>query len=183
MNCRRILLILAACLPLIMISAPAPAQEAAPPPATEAELKLRQARQQLAEIQASLVEKRAQINEMRKQLESETDSVELEDLKKKIEREEADFSNLRRSFENIALGGVDLSGFTPEKQDEQINWQQELQLILKPLVQELKELTEKPRQIDKLNNRLAILENQYEATRRAVANLALPHPASPAGFG
>lgn len=171
MNCRRIFLILAVWLSLAVIGAPATAQEAVPPPATEEELKLRQARQQLAEIQASLVEKRGQINEMRKQLESETDSVELEDLKKTIEREEADFSNLRRSFENIALGGVDLSGFTPEKQDEQINWQQELQLILKPLVQELKELTEKPRQIDRLNNRLAILENQYEATRRAVANL------------
>jgi len=140
-------------------------------PVSEIDAKRLQARRQLQQIQQSLIEKRALIDRLRGQLEGETDNLERQDLQRQIDREETDLNNLRRSFENIALGGVDLSVFNPELQQEQFNWQQELQLILKPLFQKLKDLTEKPRQIERLENQLAALDNQQRIAQRALNNV------------
>jgi len=135
--------------------------------------RIQAARQQLQQIQQSLLEKRNQIAQLRIQLEAETDNTERDELQIQIDREETDLNNLRRSFENIALGGVDLSVFNPEEQSEQVNWQQELQLILRPLFQKLTDLTEKPRQIERLENHLSLLENQRRIAQRALDNVVL----------
>ncbi len=171
MNYRQTLLIIAVICPLVLLTSPGHAQEPILEPVSEVDSQLLQTRQQLEEIQKSLQDKRSQIDQLRKQLGKEKDESERRDLQWQIEREETDISNLRRSFENIALGGVDLSVFDPERQDEQFNWQQELQQILKPLFRELKELTEKPRQIERLNSQLAILDNQQRIVQRALNNV------------
>lgn len=130
-----------------------------------------QTRQQLQQIQNSMVEKRLQLDRLRGQLAGEADNVDTRDLQRLIEQEETDLTNLQRSFENIALGGLDLSVFNPEQQDAQFNWQQELQTILKPVFQKLNELTEKPRQMERLNNQLALMENQRRIAQRALTNV------------
>jgi hypothetical protein len=155
-------------------SAQAPVQEPVRelPPPQEVDTQLQQARQQLQEIQKSLQTRRSQVEQLRRQLAQETDEVERRELEQRLEREESDHANLRRSFENIALGGVDMSVFVdPATPEEEFNWQQELQLILKPLVQELKELTEKPRQMERMRSQLALLENQRRIAQRALNNL------------
>lgn len=179
MNYRQIILRLAIICPLVLLGIPVYAQDQAPVPVSESQSQvqsqpqpqLQQARQQLQDIQKSIQEKRSHIEQLRKQLASEKDDGERRDLERRIDREETDINNLRRSFENIAQGGVDLSAFDPASQDEQFNWQQELQLILKPVFQELKELTEKPRQMERLNSQLGILENQQRIAQRALNNV------------
>ena len=175
MKYRQTLLILAITCPLVIMASPGYTEdqllEPVPGQASDADSQLLQIRQQLADIQNSIQEKRAHIEQLRKQLEKEKDESERGDLQWQIEREETDISNLRRSFENIALGGVDLSAFDPASQDEQFNWQLELQQILKPLFQELKDLTEKPRQIERLKSQLDILNNQTQITQRALNNV------------
>jgi len=142
-------------------------------PASTLDARLLQARRQLQQIQQSLQDKRSQIDDLRRQMAEETDNLERQELQRQIDREETDLNNLRRSFENIALGGVDLSVFNPDQQQEQFNWQQELQLILKPLFQKLKDLTEKPRQIERLENQISVLDNQQRIAQRALNNLEL----------
>lgn len=180
MNIFRQLLVAAVLLLPIFPALPVSAQDETPVstdtpsasiPGSEAQAQLLQTRQQLEEIQKTIQEKRSLIEQQRKQLEREKDESERRELEWRIEREETDITNLRRSFENIALGGVDLSAFDPAQEDQQFNWQQELQLILKPVFQELKDLTEKPRQIERLRARLAILENQQRIAKRALTNL------------
>lgn len=157
---------------LALQTCPSFAQEHGTEPVSEAQTQqLQRVRQQLEDIQQSLQAKRTLIEQMRKQLAKETDESERRDLQWRIEQEETDLNNLRRSFENLALGGVDLSVFEPGSQDEQFNWQQELQQILKPVFQELKELTEKPRQIERLKSQLAILGNQHRIVQRALNNV------------
>ncbi len=171
MTFRQLLLIIAIAGAPVLPPGQAHAQKQAPSPPPEAPTQVQQARQQLQDIQKSIQEKRAQVEQMRKQLARETDESNRRDLEWRIEREEADISNLRRSFENIVLGGVDFSVFDPERPDEEFDWKRELQVILKPLLQELKALTEKPRQIERLNSRLAMLENQEQIAERALNNM------------
>jgi len=171
-NNRQTLLIIAVICPLVLLTSPGHALEQITEPVSGTQThQLQQTRQQLQEIQNSIQEKRASIELLRRQLKQEKGDAERRDLEWQIEREETDISNLRRSFENIAIGGVELSVFDPDQQDKQFDWQQELQQILKPVFQELKELTEKPRQIERLKSRLAILDNQQRTAQRAHGNV------------
>ncbi len=173
MNIHRLLTIIALLLPLSLAAIQARAQEQPPTEVSAAETKLQQAREQLQTIQQSLVEKRKQLDQLRSQLAKLTDAVERDELQKRISQEETDMSTLRRSFENIALGGVDSSVFDPAKQNLEFNWQQELKLILEPLFQKMKELTDKPRQIEQLKSRIVILEGKQRVVSRALENLGL----------
>jgi small-conductance mechanosensitive channel len=168
---KRSLLVVVACCALVLPGARGQVQEQAAEPASEAPSQEQQTRQQLQGIQKSIQDKRALIDQLRKQLKRETDEGERRELESRIEREDAEIGNLRRSFEDLALGGVDLSVFDPERQDEVFDWKNELQLILKPLFQELKELTENPRQIERLRVRLALLEKQQRVAKRALSNV------------
>ena len=68
--------------------------------------------------------------------------------------------NLKNSFEQLAIGGVNLSlyGLVDEPKD----WQEELALVLKPLLENLRGLTEKPRKIE--NVKRAIEEQRITIT-------------------
>lgn len=147
-------------------------ETAAPAPEiSEAEQQVLQVRQQLQEIQESLKTKRSELRAARRQLRQVTDESERVELEQRIAQEETEIDNLRQSFEDIALGGLDLTIFDTQNQDEQFNWQQELQVVLKPLFQQLRQLTEKPRQIERLNGEIALLSNQLRTCRRALDNM------------
>lgn len=167
----RALPIIAVICPLVLLTIPGHAQEQIPEPAPAPQTQLQQTRQQLQDIQKSIQDKRTLVEQMRKELKKETDEGERRELEWRIEREETDVGNMRQSFEDLALGGVDLSVFDPQRQDEPFNWQQELQQILKPVFQELKELTEKPRQIERLKIRLSTLDNQQRIAQKALGNV------------
>ena len=153
--------------------APAPeATEPAPEPVVEEAIDpLTVVREQLQEIQESIQTKRSELRESRRQLKKVTDETERQDLEQHITQEEDDLRKLRQSFENIALGGLDLGIFDTGNQDEKFDWQQELQVVLKPLFQQLRQLTEKPRQIERLNSQLAMIGSQIRISQRAVENI------------
>ena len=150
----------------------APAPEEAAVEETEADRQLTQVRQQLQEIQASLNAKRSELRAARRQLRQVTDESERTELEQRIVQEEVEIDNLRGSFENIALGGLDLSVFDAEGQEERFDWQQELQVVLKPVFQQLRQLTEKPRQIERLNGQVSILTDQIRICQRALENVS-----------
>jgi hypothetical protein len=49
---------------------------------------------------------------------------------------------LEKTFEQIVIGGVDLSLFGIE--DEPFDWREELITVVKPVIENVKSLTEKP---------------------------------------
>ena len=177
MNYRLIFPVLAFIWPLLFPAGLSYAQEQVPEPVateivvTEIDANIISVRQQLQEIQVSIQTKRKELSQLRKQLKNTTDELERKELDAGITRQEEDIKSLRRSFEDIALGGLDLSVFDPQQQNEQFNWQQELQVILKPLFQSLKQITEKPRQIERLNSQIVMLDAQIRISQRALANV------------
>jgi small-conductance mechanosensitive channel len=153
-------------------AAAAPEAAAPAPEISAAEQQVLQVRQQLQEIQASLKAKRSELRAARRQLKQVTDESERVELEQRIAQEEDEIDNLRESFENIALGGLDLSVFEAESQTERFDWQQELQVVLKPVFQQLRQLTEKPRQIERLNGQISLLTDQIRISQRALENIS-----------
>lgn len=140
-------------------------------PTAEEHAQLQQSRQQLQEIQRSLLDKRAQLEQLRGELERTEAETERQELQEQIAQQEADLNSLRQAFENIALGGIDTGVFNQTAQDEAFNWQNELQQILRPLFDELKDLTEKPRAIERLRSQLTVLDEQQRVAERALDSL------------
>lgn len=140
-------------------------------PTAEERAQLQQSRQQLQDIQQSLLDKRTQLEQLRGELEQAVNETEGQELQEQITQLEADLINLRQAFENIALGGIDTGTFSQSDQEQEFNWQNELQQILKPLFEELKDLTEKPRAVERLRSQLTVLNEQQRVAERALANL------------
>ncbi len=93
------------------------------------------------------------------------------DLRKQAEAISADIEQLRYTLENIAIGGLDTSLFEVEKESEKSNWQEDIALIAEPVIDSLKELTEKPRKLAELKETIERHEEEIIATQKALANL------------
>lgn len=124
----------------------------------------------LANIQQSIDSKRNSIRELREQLKKLDDSSEKQEVEIKIGRIKNEILGLQQSFEHIALGSINRSIFN-EQPEQQINWQDELEQISRPLLSSLKQLTAKPRQIDSLRREIERQETQIKVIDKALESL------------
>lgn len=101
---------------------------------------------------------------------AEKEPIETE-LKSLLSRREV----LRVDFESIATG-IDPSAYE-QASPAKFELREELDKLLRPLVEELKELTEKPREIEELRSELSTWRRRRETAGTALSNLAtLPVP-------
>ena len=138
--------------------------------AVAAETKLLNTVDSLAIIQKSIEAKQEQVRELREKLKKPEDSTEKQEIEQKITRLKLDITSLQASFENLALGGINRS-ILNEQPDQQINWQEELEQISRPLLSSLKELTAKPRQVDSLNRDIERLQDQIRVIDKALESI------------
>jgi len=138
--------------------------------AVAAETKLLNTVDSLAIIQKSIEAKQEQVRELRERLKKPEDDSEKQELEQKIARVKSDITSLHVSFEHLALGGINRS-ILNEQPDQQINWQDELEQISRPLLSTLKELTAKPRQVDSLNRDIERLQDQIKVIDKALESI------------
>ena len=86
-----------------------------------------------------------------------------------MEELNSEITLLRETFEQIAIGGVDLSVFGVE--DSQFDWREELVTIVKPLLENVKDLTEKPRKIENLRRIIGEKQAAIAASDEALASV------------
>jgi DNA repair exonuclease SbcCD ATPase subunit len=106
---------------------------------------------QLSAIVQSLQEKRKQRKALRKQLAKTVEEDEKKDLQQEIDELKTDIKQLNHSFEQLIIGGLDLDPFS-DVPEQPFDWKEELILSTKPIIDALKDFTEKPRKIEKLRN-------------------------------
>jgi small-conductance mechanosensitive channel len=126
----------------------------------------------LVNIQQSIDLKRSAVRDIKKQLKTLEDTADRQEFEQKIERIKNEIAGLQVSFEQIVLGGINLSILT-DQPEEQINWQDEVEKIVRPLLSMLKELTARPRQIDRLRREIEMREDQLRAIEKALESIRL----------
>ena len=124
----------------------------------------------LASIQQSIELKRNTISGIKEQLKLTKDGSERLELEQKIERIKTEIANLHLSFEQVALGGINL-GLLSQQPEQKINWQDELEQISRPILSTLKRFTERPRQLDNLRIEIERLENQLKEIHKATKSI------------
>lgn len=95
-----------------------------------------------------------------------------EEIKQLVSRREV----LRSDFESIATG-IDPSEYDQAATVE-FDLGEEIQSLVRPIVDELKEFTKKPREIEQYRSELAIWRKRLATTDAAIANLELLPPAA-----
>lgn len=105
----------------------------------------------------------------RRQLES-TDEVEKEGLQAKILSLIEKKAELESDFESIATG-VDPAAYNAEIGEEFV-LSREVDVLLEPLIGELKELTEKPREIEQLRSDLDTWEKRQQTAAEALTRIS-----------
>ena len=90
-------------------------------------------------------------------------------LEQKIDQLNSRFKSLDRDFENISAG-IDIALFeeTPKKE---FDIKSEVLELVSPLINELKGMTERPRQIDRLRKEINTLESRQEITQNSTKNI------------
>lgn len=92
------------------------------------------------------------------------------DLDAEIERTKQELDDLRQQFLELATNDFNISRYDEQPQFD-INWQEDLIQVIYPLLRELKDLTEKPRAIERLNAELAFYREHAEDMKKALAHL------------
>ena len=124
----------------------------------------------LLTIKQALEEKRARVRELIEQ-HGNADEVDREKIGGQITALRETIAELTRSFESIAVSGASLRSLQDEPQP-QLSWHDELMQIARPVLNSLKEATEKPRRIEELRREIELFQQQSTVTRKAIESLA-----------
>ena len=135
-----------------------------------AETQHAQALRKLLAIREALEEKRELVRNLLDQLQ-DADETDREEINERIASLRETIDELTRSFENIAVSGANLRNLS-DTSDGKLDWRDELLQITQPLLNSLKEATEKPRRIEELRSTISLYEQQLEMARKATASIA-----------
>lgn len=105
-----------------------------------------------------------------RQLKRTTDGQVAQQIKMQRESLQQRRRDLQISFEELASGGLSTFALDAPAAPE-FNWQREVEEVVRPLLDELKRLTERPRTMERLRSEQALYENRLQVANTALARL------------
>jgi len=117
--------------------------------------------------------KREQVRELLEQLNT-ADEAANNEIRNQLSELRQSIDELSNSFEYFAVNGVNLRGLN-EADKPELNWRDELVQIARPLLDSLKEATEKPRKIEELRRSIQQFERQLILVRKGQNSIDLLH--------
>lgn len=165
---------IAASLALIVSVPPVQAQTAAavtPPAVAETVIELKPDLQERLRLAVdSLERQQRQLDTLRQHRDALPEGKTDTDLDKAIASEQKQVDDLRQQFIELATSDYDLLKNDPPLQLD-INLQQEMLLILYPLMREMKQLSERPRAIQQLSAEIAFYHQRNDALDKGLVHL------------
>lgn len=133
-------------------------------------------RLELEELSGAIEEKSRTLKDLKRKVDtpgSEPEiEVEIDIIKQQLE-------TLNKSFEQIAIGSINLDILGLEEQPK--TWQEELTLVVKPLLENLRSLTERPRRQENLRQMIEVEKEtavQAELAIQSINNLLADEPSN-----
>ena len=140
------------------------------PKAEQTEAGKPDAARQLDDLVNALTTARAALKALRRKAEATRDETEKTRLEAEIENLSKNVDELLASLDKIATGGA-TAALAGEQEVTTFDWQSEIEDLFKPLVYELKRLTERPRRIEQLRTQQSLLEERLAAADYALGNI------------
>ncbi|MEZ5651702.1 MAG: hypothetical protein R3E87_14285 [Burkholderiaceae bacterium] len=141
------------------------ASQAAPGSANDTQVAAR-----LADVRERIGDKENELKALRAEARKLPAGASDPDLQSRINEANAQLQQLRASFEQLAVDGLDMSVFRAEA-PKNYDWQSELLEIARPLLSSLKDITEKPRRIEALRREIERAGEQINAADKALVSI------------
>jgi len=123
--------------------------------------------EQLLSLINTVAEKEKSIAELKEKLKELPDETSVQQLNQQITTDEEIIDGMREQFIMLSAGGEKL--FSERKVVEKtINWQEDLEAIFAPLIEQLKEISERPKLIEQLEQDISFWKQRSEELNRAV---------------
>lgn len=129
--------------------------------------KQQSALESLESTQQALKEKSSELTTLQREFKAADQSAKT-GIQLTLDKVNAEIKNLNQSFEQVAIGGVNLAFFGKE---EPFDWQKELVLITQPILESLKGLTEKPRKVERLRTIISDRNLQVDEIDKAIKTI------------
>ena len=113
----------------------------------------------------------AELRARQEELRSPSGQGRQEEITQQIQEIAGKVDQLRKNFTEIA-SGVDPDIFTPKGEVSDVDWSKDLREILSPLMHEVRRLTSRPREMDRLNTLIEEQEAQLHLIDQAKSSLA-----------
>lgn len=130
-----------------------------------------QANLQLHEINQALADKRVQLEDLQTKLQS-AEEIDKAKITERITELQKSVGELETAFEKIAVSGINLRNLV-DAEEPDLDWQDELTQIARPILSSLKEATEKPRKIEELRSAIKLYEQRLEVIDKATESIEL----------
>jgi len=125
----------------------------------------------LKEILESIRVAESERDQLRKRLKAATAEAEVKELEADVKRVTQRLEELDTAFEETATGGATVATLGQQVQPKAIDWKQEVEDIIRPLLEEIKRMTERPRTIERLRSEQALYEDRLETADRAIGRI------------
>ncbi len=135
------------------------------------ESKVNTTKQQLVELITTIESAQKELADTKTALSKTKDELDTKALIRQRDKLSARIQDLQRNFEAIATGGVDLDAFEESQKLAKFDWQEELKEVFRPILNEMKRLTERPRAIEKLRTEKTVLTSQLPITVNALEKI------------
>lgn len=120
----------------------------------------------LQAINAAIEDRREQVRNLLGQL-NDADELNKLKIREQVAEHQQRIRELADSFERTVINGVNLHNLD-EAEDDKFDWRQEMALIARPIIDGLKDATEKPRRIAELRASISLYQQQLETTTKAL---------------
>lgn len=127
-------------------------------------------RERMRQTVEAIERQQKQLNVLRKRRDAQPEGKVDPELDKSITAEQKQLDDLRSQFIELASSDYDLLR-NDEPQQLEVNLQQEMLLVIYPLLREMKQLSERPRAIERLSAQIAFYQQRSEALDKGLAHL------------
>ncbi|SDY74354.1 hypothetical protein [Nitrosomonas sp. Nm33] len=125
----------------------------------------------LHELLVTIKETEKERAALSEQLKRTSDPAGVQQIQEQLESLNQRLLDLKNSFEEMVTGGLSLATLTRKSEEALFDWQKELEKIVRPLLDELKQLTERPRRIEQLKSEQMVQEDRLQLADTAIAKL------------
>ncbi|MBF0218543.1 MAG: mechanosensitive ion channel [Gammaproteobacteria bacterium] len=127
--------------------------------------------ERLTILRSELLSERKTLETLRKALTREKRDEEIANLNLRIANLSKTIDTISSNFDRIAQGGTDIESLEDKETSATFNWQDELIAITRPLLSSLKDITEKPRQIEHLRSSMIRLQQNQRTISATISSL------------
>ncbi len=133
----------------------------------EIKLQLDSTRSRLASLMTLEQRKELLVIQLQNEISNDEDEENRQELDQQIKQLKEEIKSIKDEFDRTLTGGIDQTKLKADI-EKSYNWRDDLEDIMRPIFRSMKDVTEKPREIERLRSEISFLKRNIELSESAL---------------